>query len=79
MIKIQNVKLVIMLEYQDIKIFFQTFALQIEKKKFQWLKKVKNTVPSTHIISDLKGEETGGMFYENKLQKKSIKNSLELK
>ena len=79
MIKIQNVKLVIMLKYQDLKIFFQTFALQIGKKKFQWLKKVKNTVPPTHIISDLKGEEIGGMFYENKLQKKSIKNSLELK
>ena len=56
-----------MLEYQDIKIFFQTFALQIGKKKFQLLKKVKNTVPLTHIISDLKGEEIGGIFYENKL------------
>ena len=40
--------------------------------------KVKNTVPWTYVISDLKGEEIVGTFYENKLQKK-VKKSLELK
>ena len=50
---------------------------QIGLKKFLWLKKVKNTVPWTYVISDLKGEEIAGTFYEIELQK--IKKSLELK
>ena len=29
------------------------------------IKKVKNTVPWTYVISDLKGEEIVGTFYEN--------------
>ena len=33
------------------------------------IKKVKNTVPWTYIISDLKGEEIVGTFYEKELQK----------
>ena len=40
-----------------------------------WLKKVKNTVPSTYVICDLKGEKIFGTFYE----KKQIKKHLELK
>ena len=32
------------------------------------IKKVKNTVPWTYVISDLKGEETVGTFYEKELQ-----------
>ena len=31
------------------------------------IKKVKNTFPLTYVISDLKGEETVGMFYEKEL------------
>ena len=31
--------------------------------------KIKNTVPWTYIINDLKGEEIIGTFYENQLQK----------
>ena len=42
------------------------------------IKKVRNTVPWTYVISDLKGEEIVEMFYEKELQKK-IKKSLELK
>ena len=34
-----------------------------------WIKKVKNTVPWTYIISDLNGEEITGTFYEKELQK----------
>ena len=33
------------------------------------IKKVKNTVLWTYIISNLKGEEIVGMFYKKKLQK----------
>ena len=35
--------------------------------------KVKNTVPWTYVISDLKGEEIVGMFYEKELQKTNQK------
>ena len=38
-------------------------------------KKVKNAVPSTYVISDLKGEEIVGSFYENQLQKANRKDS----
>ena len=31
-------------------------------------KKAKNTVPWTYVISDIKGEETIGTFYEKELQ-----------
>ena len=34
------------------------------------IKKVKNTVPWTYVISDLKGQEIVGTVYENKLHKK---------
>ena len=37
------------------------------------IKKVKNTVPWTYVISDLKGEEIIGMFYEKELQKTNQK------
>ena len=32
------------------------------------IQKVKNIVPQTYIISDLKGEEIIGMFYEKELK-----------
>ena len=34
-----------------------------------WLKKVKNRVPRTYVISDLNSEETIGTVYEKELQK----------
>ena len=37
------------------------------------IKKVKNTVPWTYVIDNLNGEETAGMFYENKLEKTNKK------
>ena len=37
------------------------------------IKKVKNTVPWTYVISDLKGEEIVGTFYENVQQKTNQK------
>ena len=33
------------------------------------IKEIKNTVPWTSIINDLKGEEIIGTFYEKELQK----------
>ena len=37
------------------------------------VKKVKNTVPWTYVISDLNGEEIVGSFYEKELQKNNQK------
>ena len=37
------------------------------------IKKVKNTVPWTYVISDLKGEETAETFYKKELQKTNQK------
>ena len=45
MIKILNLKLVVLLEYQNKKSFLQMFTLQICLKKFWWLKPLKNTAP----------------------------------
>ena len=33
------------------------------------IKKIKNNVPWTYVISDLNGEEISGTFYEKALQK----------
>ena len=60
MIKILNLKLVIMLEYQNTKTFSLKDILQIG---------LKNTVPWTYAINDLSGEEIIGTFYEKELQK----------
>ena len=40
-IKILNLKLVILLQYQNMKMFLQMFTLQIGLKKFLWLKNLK--------------------------------------
>ena len=37
------------------------------------IKKVKNAVPKTYIISDLKGKEVVETFYEKELQKTNQK------
>ena len=42
------------------------------------IKKIKNTIPWTYVISDHKEEEIVGTFYEKKC-KKQIKKGLELK
>ena len=38
-----------------------------------FIKKIKNTVPWTYVISDLDGEEIVGTFYEKELQKTNQK------
>ena len=69
-----KLKLDILLEYQNIKVFLQKFTFQ------NWSEEifVKDTLPWTYVINDLKDEEIVGTFYENKLNKQ-IKKSLELK
>ena len=37
------------------------------------IKKVKNAVPCTYVIKDIKGEEIVGTFYEKDLQKENQK------
>ena len=43
---------------------------QMGLKKFV-IKRIKNTVPWTYVISDINGEETVGTFYEKQLKKTS--------
>ena len=51
-----------------LKIFLLKDILQIGQK-FLLLAKLKKTIPWTHIINDLNGEEIIGGFYEKELQK----------
>ena len=73
---IQNLKLVLLLEYQNIKNIFAKGYVPNWSEEVFLIKKVKNAVPWTYVITDLNGEEIG--FYEKKLQNQ-IKRSLELK
>ena len=68
----------VLLEYQNIKIFFAEGYVPNWSKEVIVIKKVKNTVSWTYVISDLKGEKIVWMFYKKELQKK-IKKSLGLK
>ena len=54
-IKILNLKLVILLEHQNLKHFGKGYVRNWSEEVFV-IKKVKNTVPWTYVISDLKGE-----------------------
>ena len=56
MIKILNVKLAIMLEYQNKNIFGKGYTPNWSEEVFM-IKKVKNTVPWTCFINDLNGEK----------------------
>ena len=56
----------VLLQYQNIKIFLQKFMFESVWEKF--LLKIKNTVLWTYGLSDLKGKEIFGNFYEKELQ-----------
>ena len=58
-------------------IFAQGYTPNWSEKMFV-VKKIKNTVPWTYVISDLNGEEIVGSFYEKESQK-LIKKNVELK
>ena len=52
------------------KIFAKGYAPNWSEDVFV-VSKIKDTVPSTYVVSDLDGEEITGSFYENELQKTS--------
>ena len=56
MIKTLNLKLVILLEYQNLKIFFAKSYVRNWSEEDFMTKKLKNTVPLTYVISDLNGK-----------------------
>ena len=62
--KVLNLKLVMILEHQNIKIFFEKGYVPNWSEKVFVTKQVKNIFPWTYFISDLKGEEIVGTFYK---------------
>ena len=66
--KILNLKLVIILELQNIKTFLLKDILQIGQKKFFLLIKLKIQLLICYVINDVNEEEIIGSFYEKKLQ-----------
>ena len=69
-IKILNLKFVILLKYQNIKLFLQKVIFQIGLQKILWL---KITVPWAYVISDFNGEETVVTLCKKELQKTNQK------
>ena len=63
-----------MLEYQSIKTFSAKSYVSNWSEEVFVVKKVKNTVPWTYVISDLKGKKTVGKFYKKIHKKKTIKD-----
>ena len=61
----------ILLEYQNITTYFAKGYVPIWSEEFFVFRKVKNAVPWTYVISDLKGEETFGTFSERIAKNKS--------
>ena len=62
-----------MLEHQNIETFFAKSYVPNWSEEIFVITKVKNTVPWTYVISDLKVEETVETFYEKELQKTNQK------
>ena len=54
------------------KVFAKSYVPNWPEEVFV-IKKVKKTVPWTYVISDLKGKEIVGSFYEKELQKANQK------
>ena len=68
---ILNLNLVILLEYEHIKMFFcfaKCYAPNSSEEVFV-IEKVKNTVSWTYFDNNINGEETVGIFYEKEMQK----------
>ena len=61
--KILNLKLLIPLEYQNAKIFLRKVTLSNWSEEVFVIKKVKNIVPWTYVISVLNGKEIVETFY----------------
>ena len=54
--------MLILLEYQNIKIFFAKDYVPNSSEEVSVITKVNNTVPWTYVISDLNGQEIVGTF-----------------
>ena len=76
MIMIQNLKLVLLLEYQNIKKIFAKGYVPNWSEEVFLIKKVKNTVPG-HMLLVILTEKK--LVFTKKNCKKQIKRSLELK
>ena len=76
--KIQNLKLLVMLEYQNIKTFLEKAMIQIGLKTFLLLKKLKTLFRGHMLLVILKTKELLQRFTKKDC-KKQIKKSLELK
>ena len=76
--KIQNLKLLVMLEYQNIKTFSEKAIFQIGLKTFLLLKKLKTLFRGHMLLVILKTKELLQRFTKKDC-KKQIKKSLELK
>ena len=61
--------MLILLDYQNIKMIFAEGYTRNWWEEVFVIKKVKNTVPWTNVINDLNGKEIVGTLYENELQK----------
>ena len=53
-----------MLEYQNIKTLLQKIAFPNWSGELCGIKKVRNTVPWTYVVSDLNGKKIIGTCYE---------------
>ena len=62
-----------MLKSHNVKIFFAKGYVPNWPEEVFVIKKVENTVPWTYVISDLKGGEIVGMFYEKELKQNKLK------
>ena len=71
-------KMVIMSEYQNIKIFWQKITLKIVRKKFLWLKKLK-ILYCGHMLLMILIEKKLSERLTKINCKKQIKNNFELK
>ena len=70
-IKVLNLKLLILFEYQNIKIFLQKITVQIGQKKFLWLKKLETLCRGHMLLMILTEKKFSELF-----TKKNCKNQI---
>ena len=78
MIKIVNLKLVILLEYRNIKIFLEKITLQIGVKKLLWLKKIQKHCVMAMLLVILM-EKNFWTVLRKRIAKNELKSSMALK
>ena len=59
----------VLLEYQNIKNIFAKCYVPNWSEEVFVIKRIKNSVPWTYDMSNLKGEEIVGKFYEKRIAK----------